>query len=198
MDVFLQVWGGLFYLANKGLFSVAETQHSTQRQRRLKIIGWLVYILGVPPWVIILVGHDNWIAASIEAGGIPAMVFGLYVLVKQEALNLLFDKLTSLITYCFILFGVSYSFYEYGGITSVTQWLEMGVMVGFLLGGYLLAKGHIGGWLCFAVMNLSMGSLMLLQGKPILAIQQGVSLCFVLFGLLTMYRNQKAHTVTDT
>ena len=87
MDVFLQVWGGLFYLANKGLFSVAETQHSTQRQRRLKIIGWLVYILGVPPWVIILVGHDNWIAASIEAGGIPAMVFGLYVLVKQEALN---------------------------------------------------------------------------------------------------------------
>lgn len=59
MDVFLQLWGGLFYLANKMLFSLAEAQRSAQRQRRLKIVGWSIYILGVPPWVIILVGHDN-------------------------------------------------------------------------------------------------------------------------------------------
>lgn len=123
------------------------------------------------------------------------MMFGLYVLVKQDVVNPFYDKLTSLITYCFIVFGVGYSFYQYGGITSMNQWLELGVMIGFLLGGYLLAKARIGGWLCFALMNLSMGSLMLLQGKPILAIQQMASLCFVLFGLVTMYRNQKAQAV---
>ncbi|MFC3025104.1 hypothetical protein ACFODT_14960 [Vibrio zhugei] len=195
MDVFLQLWGGLFYLVNKILFAIAEVQRSSQRQRRLKIVGWSIYILGVPPWVMILVGHDNWIAASIETGGIPAMAFGLYVLIKQDVVHSFYDRLTSLITYCFIILGVGYSFYEYGGITSINQWLELGVMVGFLLGGYLLAKARIGGWLCFAVMNLSMGTLMLIQGKPILAIQQTASLCFVLFGLVSMYRNQKVQAV---
>ena len=77
MDLLLQIWGGSCYLSNKILFSVAESQ-SESIKRKLKIFGWLTYLLGVPAWVIILVSHNDWIAASIEAGGIPAMLLGLY------------------------------------------------------------------------------------------------------------------------
>ncbi len=145
--------------------------------------------------MIILIAKDNWIAASIEAGGVPAMLLGLYNTLKNDSsLNSdagdspenyqqpqLFTRLVTLSTYGFVAFGVSYSFYEYGGINTLTQVLEIGVMIGFLLGGYFLARGNNSGWLFFMLMNVTMGSLMLLQDKYILAVQQGLSLCFVIY-----------------
>ena len=129
--------GGLFYLTNKICFALAEGKEKNRR-RQLKLVGWIIYILGVPAWVIILIIKHDWIAASIEAGGVPAMLFGLYNVYKNsEKPNRSFDIITSLITYVFILFGTCYSLYDYGGITSVTQFLEIGVMIGFLLGSYL-------------------------------------------------------------
>lgn len=197
MDMFLQLWGGAFYLINKMLFSIAETQHSMVRRKQLKVLGWMIYILGVPPWVIILVSNDNWIAASIEAGGLPAMMFGSYRVMSEQASHRFYDQLTSWITYCFVALGVGYSFYRYGGIISLTQCLELGVMIGFLVGGYLLAKEQLYGWLCFALMNMSMGALMFIQAKPILGVQQGVSLGFVILGMVSMAKNQKAQQCTS-
>lgn len=182
MGLVLQIWGGGFYLCNKILFSVAEGKKQSSK-RQMKIVGWLIYILGVPAWVIILLSDQNWIAASIEAGGIPAMLFGLYtVFCDSETLNRTFDRVASFFTYGSIVLGVSYSFHEYGGISSLSQVLELGVTAGFLLGSYLLAKKNRIGWLFFILMNGSMASLMLIQNKPILSLQQLVSLCFVLYG----------------
>lgn len=178
----LSLWAAGFYLLNKICFSIAETQAEV-RKRKLIIIGWVVYILGVPAWFIILMKNNNWIAASMELGGIPAMLLGLYYAIyHQKTLNKTADRTTSLITYCFIVVGVSYSIYTHGGLSAITQWLEIGVMIGFLLGGYLLAKKNHYGWLFFMLMNISMGTLMLLQDKLILAIQQMVSLGFVAYG----------------
>jgi len=188
MDLILQIWGGLFYLINKICFALAEGK-AKNRKRQLKIIGWTIYILGVPAWVIILVIKHNWIAASIEAGGIPAMLFGLFNAYKNnENFNKAFDVIASFFTYSFIVFGISYSFFDYGGIASVSQLLEIGVMVGFLLGSYLLAKNNSFGWLFFMLMNGSMGTLMIIQNKPILAFQQSLSLCFVIYGFLTVFK----------
>ena len=187
MDLLLQVWGGGFYLLNKIFFAFAEGKHESVK-RRLRIIGWVVYIFGVPAWVIILAGKHNWIAASIEAGGIPAMFFGLYnVILDPEIPNKTFDRFASSCTYSFLLLGLCYSLYDYGGINTVSQVLEMGVMVGFLMGSYLLAKKNIYGWLFFVLMNASMASLMLLQHKPILTVQQLVSLCFVIYGFMVAW-----------
>jgi hypothetical protein len=182
MDLILQIWGGGFYLFNKVFFALAEGKEENTK-RRLKIIGWIIYLLGVPAWVIILVGKHDWIAASIEAGGVPAMLFGLFTVYQNsDTPNKIFDFIASLFTYAFLVFGVCYSVYDYGGITTVSQLLEIGVMIGFLIGSYLLAKNNSYGWLFFMLMNGSMGSLMLIQKKPILAIQQVVSLCFVIYG----------------
>ena len=194
MDLILQIWGGLFYLINKICFAIAEGKEEN-RKRHLKIFGWIIYILGVPAWVIILILKSDWIAASIEAGGLPAMIFGLFNVYKnREKPDRLFDIIASFSTYAFIILGTSYSLYDYGGITSVSQLLEIGVMIGFLLGSYLLAKNNAYGWLFFMLMNVSMGTLMLIQNKPILAFQQMVSLCFVVYGFKTAIKvNRRQH-----
>ena len=188
MDLFLQAWGGGLYLLHKIFFALAEGK-SAARKRAMRLIGWTVYILGVPAWVIILVSKHNWIAASIEAGGVPAMLFGLYNVYRDDDIpNRVFDLVASVFTYSFLVLGVSYSIYDYGGLVSTTQLLEIGVMIGFLVGSYLLAKKNAQGWLFFMLMNGSMATLMLLQHKPLLTAQQLTSLCFVIYGYLVSRR----------
>jgi hypothetical protein len=188
MDLVLQAWGGGFYLINKVFFALAEGRPEASK-RKLRIIGWTVYILGVPAWVMILVSKHDWIAASIEAGGVPAMLFGLFnVWQNTDSPNKPLDFMTSLFTYTALFLGVGYSLYDYAGITSGTQVLEIGVMIGFLIGTYLLAKKNSYGWLFFMLMNSSMATLMFLQDKPLLGMQQLVSLCFVLYGFTAAMR----------
>jgi len=185
MDLILQIWGGSFYLINKICFALSEGKQNHHRKKNLKLFGWLIYILGIPAWVTILIIKHDWIAASIEAGGFPAMLFGLYnVYTEHKKPNKSFDRITSFLTYGAILLGTGYSLYDYGGIISISQLLEFGVMLGFLLGTYLLAKNNMNGWLFFMLMNGSMGTLMLIQNKPILAFQQGMSFCFVVYGFI--------------
>ncbi len=182
MDIALQFWGGGSYLINKIFFALAEGKNQNLK-RKLKLYGWTMYIFGVPAWVIILLSEQNWIAASIEAGGVPSMFLGLYTVYQNsKSPNSIFDKVASFFTYGSIALGVSYSVLDYGGITSFSQVLEMGVMLGFLLGSYLLAKNNRTGWLFFMLMNWSMATLMLIQHKPLLAVQQIVSLSFVIYG----------------
>lgn len=182
MDLVLQVWGGGLYLLNKIFFALAEGRQETL-QRKLRILGWVVYLLGVPAWVIILVSKHDWIAAAIEAGGVPAMLFGLLNACRNtDTAGKTLDLIAALFTYAALVLGVGYSLYDYRGLTSGSQILEIGVMIGFLLGSYLLAKKNTYGWLFFMLMNGSMASLMLLQQKPLLTIQQLVSLCFVIYG----------------
>ena len=154
--------------------------------------GWCFYILGVPAWIIILASKQNWIAASIEAGGVPSMLLGLYTVYKNaEVTPRLLNRIAKSVTYASIALGVGYSIMVHGGINSVTQLLEIGVMVGFLLGSYLLALNRLTGWLCFALMNGSMATLMFIQNKPILSVQQLCSLCFVIYGFVAAARRRK-------
>ena len=191
MNLFLQIWGGGFYLSNKILLAIAEGR-AKKSKRSFKLAGWLVYILGVPAWVIILISQQSWIAASIEVGGVPSMLLGLYNVYTQKKVSSKSLELVALsVTYVSLTLGVGYSILEYGGINSVTQLLEIGVMVGFLLGSYFLAKNRSFGWLFFMLMNGSMALLMFIQNKPILSIQQIFSLCFVGYGYISAIRSKK-------
>ena len=186
LDIFLQTWGGGCYLLNKILLSRAEGREDNAN---LRIWGWGFYLIGLPAWVIILVLKHNWIAATIEAGGAPAMLLGLIVSLKGiEKIPKLLDKFSGIFAFVLLAFGVLYSLYDYNGITSVAQLFEIGVTAGFLGGTYLLAKKNHLGWLLFMLMNISMGLLMLIQNKPILAVQQFISLCFVLNGFYRSYK----------
>jgi hypothetical protein len=71
-----------------------------------------------------------------------------------------------------IMLGISYSIYCYKGITSVTQILEIIVTFGFLSGTYLLAKKNPSGWAFYALMSTSTATLMFMNGKILLAVEQ--------------------------
>jgi len=182
MDLVLQIWGGTFYLSNKILLALSESRTGPAK-RKFNLSAWLTYLIGVPAWVAILVSHSNWIAASIEAGATPAMLLGLYnAYHDNKKPNKIFNNIVTVITYSSIIFGLSYSINHNSGITSTSQILEIAMMLGFLLGSNYLARGNNIGWLFFMLMNLSTASLMLLQEKPILMVQQLLSLCFVIYG----------------
>jgi hypothetical protein len=182
MDLVLQAWGGAFYLSSKILLALAESRSGASK-KKLKISAWASYLIGVPAWVIILIGNQNWIAASIETGAVPAMLLGLYnAYHEHNKPNRLFNKTVTLITYASLIFGLSFSLYHKAGLTSLSQLLEIGMMLGFLLGSNYLARGNNVGWLLFMLMNLCTAALMLLQEKPILMVQQLISLGFVIYG----------------
>ncbi len=192
MTLFLQIFGGGCYLVNKILFAAAETQ-PLKVKRELLIWGWAIYVIGVPAWVIILAQQDNWIAVSVQAGVVPSMLFGLYN-VYHRVVNpsRRVGRLVSAFTYTVLTLGLGYSIWQRHGINALTQVLEMGVMVGFLIGSFLMAKRSLAGWWCFMLMNVSMASLMVVQHKPILAGQQVASLAFVVLGYVMAARNAAA------
>lgn len=182
MDSLLQIWGGFFYLLNKSLFVVSERERG-EGKRRFSMLAWSAYLIGAPAWVIILTAKHSWIAVSVEIGGIPAMFLGLYNAYHcYQKPSRLLNHFVTFFTYGSLIFGLTFSVIHHGGIVSVSQLLELGVMVGFLVGGYLMAKNNPKGWLFFIVMNVSMAALMCLQDKYILMSQQCLSLLFVVYG----------------
>lgn len=192
MDLMLQAWGGFFYLANKICFALAAGRPD-RIKRKLQAIGWSFYMIGVPGWLIIFASKHNWIAASIEAGGIPAMLYGFFNAVKNPATeNAKFDRLVTISTYVSLIIGVSASVYEFGGIQTLFQLLEIVIVITYLAGGYLLAKNNLYGWPCFMMMNMSTALLMFLQVRWLLAGQQLISLCFVIYGFVMSLRSARS------
>jgi len=181
VDIFLQIWGGLFYLTNKIFFSLSETK-TDDKKNQFKLFAWSTYLIGVPAWVILLIGKNDWIAASIEASGIPSMLLGWHKTFYKREASPIIEKTVRYTTYAAIGIGLFVSIQHYGGIVSVPQCLEIGVTVGFLVGSYLMTQHNRNGYLFFMLMNISMASLMAIQGKNILMIQQLLSLMFVMYG----------------
>lgn len=188
MDIALQTWGGVFYLLNKIFLSHAE---GIRKNEKWRLHGWIVYLTGLPAWVIILVSKHDWMAAAVEAGGAPAMILGVVVVVKglEQAPSLL-KKISVVFCYGLLFIGITYSLYDFGGITAFSQVLEIGLMSGFLVGTYLLAKKNPNGWFWFMLMNASTGTLMLIQDKPILALQQLISFCFDVHGFIRSCKSE--------
>lgn len=188
MNILLQIWGGSFYLGNKIFLAFSEGRGSDHAFKRW---GWFSYLIGLPAWVIIFILERNWIMAAIELGSAPSMIFGLLVALhgRERAQTSIFASLSVWFSYALIPFGVGYSLYDYGGLASLTQVLEICAVVGFLGGTYFLAKGVRTGWLLFMVMNIGVAVLMFVQNNFIMGAQQLVSLAFVVLGYMRS-RNQ--------
>ena len=78
-----------------------------------------------------------------------------------------------------VLAGIVLSIYEFGGIRTPNQFLELGIAAGFLMGTYMMAKDNVQGYFWLMLGNVSCASLMGIEGFFILMIQQLVSLIFV-------------------
>ena len=179
MQLFLEYWGGGFYLLNKILFWLGECQgeQSSTKRRALRIAAWLVYLIGLPAWLFLLAPKDNWIVILIELAGGVSMVVGLVYAIKGKAK--LPDWLNKL-GYTSAVVGVMISLYVLGGITRITQLYEGGLAIGFIVGVRLQSRDNPAGYAWFAVMNLFNVSLMEHQGFYMLAWQQVLSLFIML------------------
>lgn len=184
----LELWGGLFYLLNKIFFSVFE---KTQR-KILQILSWAVYLIGLPAWVIIFIQEKNWIAASIESAGALSMILRLTRSIRGKEAT---PKILNTITGIFVVMGIGYSAYDLGGLHHFTQFLELSMTTGFLLGTYLLARENNKGYLFFLLMNASNAILMLQEKRDILMIQQIVSMFFVLYAWIQSQKNKKTQPI---
>ena len=172
----LQVWGGLFYLLNKIFFSRAERSKNNQGKQKSLFRAWAFYLIGVPAWVIILISGRNWIAAAIEMGGAPAMLIGLINARQGKGYAPLwldyFAKLS-------LAIGLGLSLYDFGGLTTINQLLELGMASGFLMGTYLLSKGKSSGYFWLMLGNITCAWLMGIQAHWLLLAEQTISLGFV-------------------
>lgn len=185
MGIILQICAGGFYLLNKIFFCFSERQNTEQSQKWQKA-AWIVYLMGLPAWVMIFINERNWMAAAVEAGGAFSMILGLYIVFKGAKAT---PKWLDHIALFSAIFGISYSLYDFGGITTLNQLLELGVVIGFLWGTYLIAKNRkMVGYSFFLLMNLSNASLMYIQDYHWLAAQQLISFCFILDAIVNRYK----------
>ena len=175
-NLLLQVWGGLFYLLNKVFFSRAERSKNNQGKQKSLFRAWAFYLIGVPAWVIILISGRNWIAAAIETGGAPAMLVGLINAQQgKKQAPLWLDHFAKLS----LAIGLGLSLYDFGGLTTLSQLLELGMAAGFLMGTYLLSKGKPYGYFWLMLGNITCAWLMGIQAHWLLLAEQIISLGFV-------------------
>lgn len=194
LRIFLQIWGGLLYLLNKIFFSVVEKSEDDREKRQWRIATWVVYIVGLPAWIVIFVQERNWMAAAVEAGGAASMLLGLMNAIRGIEKNL---KWLDWFARIIAVAGIGYSVYDFNGIRTWNQGLELGIVIGFLLGTYLLAQEKPIGYLWFALMNISAGPLMFIEHYPWLFGQQFVSLMFVLDAYYAARKKAIARPRTD-
>ena len=171
-----QTIAGLFYLANKICLAFAE--RSSQRKRKFRILAWTMYLIGLPAWVAIFISHRNWIAAAVEAGGGPAMLMGLIIAIRGKGKE---PRWLNYFSSAAIVAGFSLSLHSFGGLTSLTQVLEVSLVLGYLVGTYNLARINPQGYYWFMAMNASNACLMAIEGFVWLTIQQVISLGFVIW-----------------
>ncbi|MAF81114.1 hypothetical protein CL628_03835 [bacterium] len=184
LHISLQVWAGVFYLLNKIFLSRKERTEGVVK-RRWHIAAWIAYPIGLPAWVIIFISERNWIAAAVESGGAPAMLMGLIIAIRGKGKEPRWLDFVALVA---IVGGFGFSLWDFGGLTVLNQWLETGIVVGFLVGTYLLAKEIPSGYLWFMFMNVLTATLMFREQYYWLAGQQIVSLGFV----IDAYRIQRS------
>lgn len=183
MEVFLQTWGGAFYLFHKIFCSRYE------RTKRIDLVvaqtwrtrSWLVYITGLPAVVAMLLIKDNWIFAGLEAGAFPVMVLGLLLAMRGTTKEKIDQTLGQLdpIVYILIGFGLGYSFHYFGGFITINQWLEIAASGGFLLGTYLQAKDDERQYFAYMLMNVVTATLMWREQYVWFTLQQIISLGFI-------------------
>ena len=173
----LQIVGGVLYLLNKVFLDLMERRrnHDEEAFWHWRRWAWIVYLVGLPPVVMILLLERDWILGAIEIGGLPAMLCGLVAAMSRKEAPKWLDRIALVA----IPIGLTLSLLDHGGLASVTQLCEIGGSAGFLVGTYLLSKDRQSGYGWFMLMNVATGALLYLQNYVLFVPQQILSVVFI-------------------
>ena len=166
----------MLYLTNKVFLDLMERERGRNEEWFWfwKKRAWEAYILGLPFIVVCFFRERAWIFGWVEFGGLPSMLCGLIAARSRRDAPKWLDW-TALAA---IPIGIALSVHDFGGINTVSQWLEIGGSSGFLVGTYLLAKDRQSGYWWFLLMNAATGGLFYIQHHPAFVAQQIVSVAF--------------------
>lgn len=188
--LWLQIWGGTFYLASKVLFLGGE--YSRGRRQTWRATSWVVYLLGLPAWVVLLAHEHAWIVAGVELGGAPSMIMGLVIAIRGNDEE---PDWLRILAYLGVALGLCFTAYDYftsGNLMAADRLLEVLVAVGFLFGTFKLADDDsISGYRWFMLMNFSNGVLMYQKGLMWLVLQQALSFVAVVWAYQIQKRRKK-------
>jgi len=188
----LQILGGVPALLNKICFSRAERCNDDNKERKFRIWAWITHLVSFPPWAIIFVIERNWMGTALNLGAIPAMTLGLVIAIRGLERQ---PRWLDYITLTAVIIGLGYSLYDFGGMTQLTQVAELGIVVGFFIGTYMLAKKKPTGYLWYILMNGSTAWLMAMQGYPWLFAQQVASVGFIVDAFVVQRSRQVMSSV---
>lgn len=184
----LQIFAGGFYFLNK-VFLLLVYLVPNKRIKTTNILASIVYPFGLPFWIIIFYLEKDFIALSLELGGLFSMILSIRTSTKgKDNKTVLYEKICLYITFFFLVFGTFSSLYTHSGITSFTQVLEIFIVVGFLVGTYKMARQSSEVYYWFSFMNLSCATLMLIQENPILF---GFQICSLICMVTGAYLSRK-------
>lgn len=192
-----EAWGALFFLANKIFFSAKEHARDPLQKTKWSAWSWSLYLVGLGPVVWMLAVKNDWMATWVEVGGGPAMVVGLIRAIRKlkglEDLFWLkkFETWMYKLAYACTALGVIASLWYYHGLEHLTQLYELGLSIGFLIGTLALVDDRRSGYLWYVLMHVSTSALCFTQHYQFFAVQQIISLGFVIDAYLVRGRREK-------
>ena len=136
-----------------------------------------MYPIGMPGWVYVFTYNHNWIAGSVELAGILGMILGLVNAIRGVEKE---PKWLNRVMITAMAFGLTVSLYDFGGIKTWNQALEITMDVSFFAGVYFLGKKKPSGYLWFISMLASNAGLQYIKGATLLAYQQILSMAFII------------------
>jgi len=194
MEIFLQWWGGIAYFLAKVFLVSADI---AKKNNKIRLVGWLAFLIGLPTWVIFQAMNKNWMASAMEIASIPSILLGIIMAWKRYVnLNKIVDRSILIFTLFMIIVGIFYSVYTFNGIKTFSQLLEIVIIFCYLLSIYLLAKRNPFSWLMLIIGHVSMSYLMFIQKNYILWIQQIVSIIPAIIGLMNNMKEAKSKNIS--
>lgn len=97
------------------------------------------------------------------------MLLGLIIALREKGKE---PQWLNFVAVAATVVGITVSVYDIGMMHELTQWLELGLAIGFLAGTFLLAREIASGYIFFMIMNASNAGLMYLEHYPWLVLQQ--------------------------
>ncbi len=167
------VLGGGLYLLNKLFLDIMERRKSSVEAYWFwRKLAWIVYLLGLPPVLMIFYHEQDWLFGAVELGGTPAMFCGVIAAMSRKNAPAWLDR----IALYAIPVGLAVTFLDFRDWhTFALQFLGS---AGFLIGTYELSKDRQSGYNWFLLMNTATGALLYVQGRPFWLLQQILSIIF--------------------
>lgn len=195
----MQIWlvdvlrwvGAIGYLLQKCSLTGREIARGKSEKwfKWIDVAGWGSYVAGLIPIVIYLAILDYWIAAALELGGAPIMVRGFILAIRGQ--NKPRPRFLDVIAIVCTVLGIAFSAYRLGTLGTFSQFLELLMVTGFLVGTFQHGDQKVSGYFWYYLMFVSCGWMFYLKHDMMMFWQQVISAIVVTPGVILLHLHRR-------